>query len=284
MKKQNWVSTGYIGLFMAFMYAPIAVLIIYSFNDAKGRTFTHFTTKWYKELFHNEAVMDALITTLLVAFIASVIATVLGTAAAIGLDKMKKTPRNIIMQLTYLPIVNPEIITGVGFMLLFVAMRGLVMRWNAFAGTDWSFEFGLLTLCLAHITFNVPYVILNVLPKLRQMDYSIVEAAMDLGCNPRQAFFKVAIHELKPGIMAGFLMSLTYSIDDFIVGYFTTGTKHQPLSVLIYSMTKKRVSPEINALSTVMFCVVLLVLISANLYEMHKEKQTKQKRKGGTAF
>lgn len=284
MTRNKWISTSYIGLFMAFLYAPIAVLIIYSFNDAKGRTFTQFTTKWYVELFHNEAVIDALITTLTVAVISSIIATILGTAAAIGLNKMNKRVKGVVMNFTYLPIINPEIITGVAFMLLFVAMRGILAWWNVKTGMNIAFEFGMLTLCLAHITFNVPYVILNVMPKLRQMDQSIVEAAMDLGCSPRQAFFKVAIHEIKPGIMAGFLMSLTFSIDDFIISYFTTGTKHQPLSVLIYSMTKKRVSPEINALSTVMFVVVLAVLLASNLFELKKEKQLKQKRRGGGSF
>lgn len=284
MTRKKWISTSYIGLFMAFLYAPIAVLIIYSFNDAKGRTFTHFTTKWYVELFHNAAVIDALITTLTVAVISSVIATILGTAAAIGLNKMNKRAKGVVMNFTYLPIINPEIITGVAFMLLFVAMRGVLAWWNVKTGMNIAFEFGMLTLCLAHITFNVPYVILNVMPKLRQMDQSLVEAAMDLGCNPRQAFFKVAIHEIKPGITAGFLMALTFSIDDFIISYFTTGTKHQPLSVLIYSMTKKRVSPEINALSTVMFVIVLAVLLVSNIIELKKEKQLKQRRKGGGSF
>ncbi|MEG1778767.1 MAG: ABC transporter permease [Oscillospiraceae bacterium] len=284
MKKKNWLSSSYIGLFMAFLYAPIMVLIIYSFNDAKGRTFTTFTTKWYVELLHNSAVIDALITTLTVALISSVIACIIGTAAAIGLDKMHKKTKGIIMNFTYLPIINPEIITGVAFMLLFVAARGILTAINAKTGANLQFQFGLGTLCLAHITFNIPYVILNVMPKLRQMDHSIVEAAMDLGCSPRQAFFKVAIHEIKPGIIAGFLMALTFSIDDFIISYFTTGTKHQPLSVLIYSMTKKRVSPEINALSTVMFVIVLSVLLLSNIYGLRKEKQLKTKRKGGGSF
>lgn len=268
------LSKTYIGVFMGFLYAPIAVLILFSFNESKGRTFTGFTFKWYKELFSNTQIIDSFFTTLMLALVASVIATIIGTAAAIGLNNMNKYLKGIVMNFTYLPIINPEIITGVSLMLLFVSLRNVMP----------NFEFGFVTLCLAHITFNIPYVILNVLPKLRQMDNSIYEAAMDLGCNPLQAFFKVAIYEIKPGIIAGFLMSLTFSLDDFIISYFTTGPKHQPLSVLINSMVKKRVSPEINALSTIMFAVVLSVLICANLLEIRKEKQLKSKKLGGGSF
>ncbi len=265
----------YLGVFMAFLYAPIVILIIFSFNESKGRTFTGFTGKWYVQLFHDAAVMDALLTTLIVAFTASIVATIMGTAAAIGLTKMEGKMKSGIMGFTYLPIINPEIITGVSFMLLFVVAQKMLNSVGI------PFQFGWATLIIAHITFNVPYVILNVLPKLRQMDGSLVDAAMDLGCNHWQAFYKVVIHEIKPGIIAGFLMSLTFSMDDFVVSYFTTGARHQTLSVLIYAMTKKRVSPEINALSTIIFVVVLLVLIFVNLAErnsINKAKKAKRDR------
>ncbi|WP_230975004.1 ABC transporter permease [Aminipila luticellarii] len=276
----KWYSKTYIGVFLAFLYLPIMILIIFSFNDTKGRTFTGFTIKWFVQLFHDAAALDALWTTIVVALVSSVIATVMGTAAAIGLEKMDTKLKAVVMNLTYIPIINPEIITGVSFMLLFVTAK----KWLATMGID--FQFGWATLILAHITFNVPYVILNVLPKLRQLDQSLVEAAMDLGCNPMQAFLKVTIHEIKSGIVAGFLMSLTFSMDDFVVSYFTTGAKHQTLSVMIYAMTKKRISPEINALSTVIFIAVLAVLVTVNLLERRNEKRLKQgslKWKGGAA-
>ena len=263
----------YLGVFLAFLYAPIVVLIVFSFNNSKGRTFTGFTGKWYAQLFSDAAVMDALFTTLVVAFTAAIAATVMGTAAAIGLEKMDNRLKSGVMKLTYLPIINPEIITGVSFMLLFVVAK------NVLNSVGIPFQFGWITLILAHITFNVPYVILNVLPKLRQMDGSLVDAAMDLGCNHWQAFTKVVIHEIKPGIISGFLMALTFSMDDFVVSYFTTGAKHQTLSVLIYSMTKKRVSPEINALSTIIFLIVLAVLITVNFMERRNINRAKKARK-----
>ncbi|MBE6020686.1 MAG: ABC transporter permease [Clostridiales bacterium] len=271
----------YLGVFMAFLYAPIIVLIVFSFNESKGRTFTGFTGKWYVQLFSDAAVMDALFTTLVVAFVSSIVATIMGTAAAIGLNNMEGKLKSGIMGMTYLPIINPEIITGVSFMLLFVVAKDFL------GGLGVPFQFGWATLIIAHITFNVPYVILNVLPKLRQMDGSLVDAAMDLGCNHWQAFIKVVIHEIKPGIIAGFIMALTFSMDDFVVSYFTTGAKHQTLSVLIYSMTKKRVSPEINALSTIIFVVVLLILITVNLVERRninkaRKAQLERKREGGS--
>lgn len=274
MRMRN-LSKTYLGVFLAFLYAPIMILIFFSFNESKGRTFTGFTTKWYVQLFSDAAVLDALWTTLVVAFVASIVATIMGTAAAIGLNKMEGKSKTVIMNMTYLPIINPEIIVGVSFMLLFVVAK------NILASVGIPFGFGWITLIIAHITFNVPYVILCVLPKLRQMDGSLVDAAMDLGCNHWQAFTKVVIHEIKPGIITGFLMSLTFSVDDFVVSYFTTGARHQTLSVLIYSMTKKRISPEINAISTIIFIVVLVILIVVNIMErktLEKQKKAREQR------
>jgi spermidine/putrescine transport system permease protein len=269
---KTWAKT-YLGVFLTFLYAPIFVLILFSFNNSKGRTFTGFTGKWYVQLFSDASVLDAMFTTLVVAFVAATVATVMGTAAAIGINNMEGRMRSSVMSMTYLPIINPEIIVGVSFMLLFVVAK------NILNSVGIPFQFGWITLIVAHITFNVPYVILSVLPKLRQMDASLMDAAMDLGCNHWQAFTKVIIHEIKPGIVSGFLMAITFSVDDFVVSYFTTGAKHQTLSVLIYAMTKKRVSPEINAISTLLFGVVLTVLVIINMMERRNLEKRKKARR-----
>ena len=245
MKKAAKIYTWFI---MAFLYLPIFVLIAYSFNESKSRAvFTGFTFKWYQELFSNQLIISSLINTMIVAVISSIIATVLGTASAIGIHAMGKKTRDIVMNISNLPVVNPEIVTGVSLMLLFVYVR---------TALNVPLEMGITTLVLAHITFNVPYVILNVMPKLRQMDKHVYEAALDLGCSPAQAFFKVVVPEIMPGILSGFLIAFTYSLDDFIISYFVSGPTSQTLPVTIYSMTRKKVSPEINALSTIIFLVV----------------------------
>lgn len=254
----------YIGLVFLFLYAPIAVLIVNSFNSSKSRSvWGGFTFDWYRKLFMDETIMKSLATTLIVALIASVIATVLGTAAAIGIFNMKKNWRSMILNVSYLPIMNPEIVTGVSLMLLFVSMK---------------ISFGYVTLILAHVSFCVPYVILNVLPKLRQMDKHLVEAALDLGCDRWQAFWKVTVPEIMPGIVTGFLMSITYSVDDFVISYFTHGSKAQTLSITIYSMTRRKVSPKVNALSTLIFVVVLLILIIINVADIKKNSPKKNKK------
>lgn len=255
MKKIS--SKIYIFLVFLFLYAPIFVLIANSFNQSKSRTvWTGFTLDWYKKLFNNEVILKSLLNTLIVAAIASIISTILGTAAAIGIYKMKKIARSIIINITYIPIMNSEMVTGVSLMLLFV------MAQNFGLGGDGGI-FGWPTLLIAHITFNVPYVIFNVGPKLRQLDPSLYNAALDLGCTPRQAFFKVILPQLSPAILSAFLICLTYSIDDFMISYFNSGTM-QTLPIAIYSMTRKKVSPEINALSAVMFCVILAIILISN--------------------
>ena len=256
------VSRVYMAIIFLFLYSPIAVMAVFSFNESKSRTvWTGFTFDWYYKLFHNETIINSLGVTIIVALIASVISTVIGTAAAIGLFNMKKKTRGVIMYFTYLPIMNPEIVTGVSLMLLYV-----------FVGIDMGF----VTLILAHISFCVPYVILNVMPKLRQMDMSLCEAAMDLGCSQRGVFGKVVIPEIMPGILTGFLMSITYSIDDFVISYFTHGANSQNLSVTIYSMTRKKVSPEINALSTIIFLVVLTVLLVMNISDARRQRKLRE--------
>lgn len=260
MKKS--LSRLYLALVFIFLYAPIAVLIVFSFNSSKSRAVWHgFTLDWYKQLFQNEQIISSVITSLLVAIISSVIATIIGTLAAVGINSMRKGTRSLIMNVTYIPIVNPEIVTGVSLMLLFV-----------FLGV----KLGFFTLVLAHITFNIPYVILNVMPKLRQMNKFLYEAALDLGCSPIQAFIKVVIPEIFPGIITGFLMAITYSIDDFVISYFVSGPTSQTLPITIFSMTRRKVSPEINAVSTILFLIVLSVLLIMNLKDAKAHKNKKK--------
>lgn len=260
MKK---LSKIYVGLILAFLYLPILVLIVFSFNDSKSRSvFTGFTFEWYQKLFHNELIMTSLGNTLIVAVVASLIATVLGTVACIGISRMRKAPKAVVMQVTNIPIMNPEIVTGVSLMLLFV-----------FFAARMHLEFGFVTLIIAHITFDVPYVVLNVMPKFRQMDANLYEAAQDLGCGPVRSFFKVVLPEILPGVISGFLMAFTFSLDDFIVSYFTSGSTAQTLPITIYAMTRRKVSPEINALSTIIFVVVLAILIVKNFIDRRAEKK-----------
>ncbi|HJD17812.1 MAG TPA: ABC transporter permease [Candidatus Fournierella excrementavium] len=262
----------YLVLLFSFMYVPIAVMAVFSFNESKSRTiFTGFTFKWYKSLFHNEMILSALGLSLVVALIAAVVATVVGTAAAIGINAMGKRSQAVINNISYMPVVNPEIITGVSLMLLFVVVKDGIAWANQNLG--WTLPeniFGLPTLLIAHISFCLPYVIFNVSPKLRQLDVRVYEAALDLGCNPKQAFFKVVLPELAPAILSAFLICLTYSIDDFLISYFTSGTT-QTLPIVIYSMTRKKVSPEINALSTVMFLVILAIILFYNYLDGRRE-------------
>lgn len=264
----------YLVLLFSFMYVPIAVMAVFSFNESKSRTiFTGFTFKWYKSLFHNEMILSALGLSLVVALIAAVVATVVGTAAAIGINAMGKRSQAVINNISYMPVVNPEIITGVSLMLLFVVVKDGIAWANQNLG--WTLPeniFGLPTLLIAHISFCLPYVIFNVSPKLRQLDVRVYEAALDLGCNPKQAFFKVVLPELAPAILSAFLICLTYSIDDFLISYFTSGTT-QTLPIVIYSMTRKKISPEINALSTVMFLVILAIILFYNYLDGRRERR-----------
>ena len=247
---------------LLFLYLPIFVLIVFSFNSTKGYSWTGFSWKWYKELFSNELILHSLQNTLIIAAIASVVATVLGAAAAVGVFSMKnKTLKGAINNVTNLPLVSPEIVMGISLMLLFSFAR---------------MSGGFLSLVISHISFCVPSVYFSVLPKLRQMNGNLYEAALDLGCTPFKAFMKVVLPEIMPGIITGFLMAFTYSLDDFVVSYFTAGNV-QTLSITIYSMVKKRVSPEINALSTILFVVVLMILLFTNVRSIKKERAKEKK-------
>ncbi|MBQ2670397.1 MAG: ABC transporter permease [Clostridia bacterium] len=250
------LSKVYLALVMLFLYAPIFVLIVFSFNTTKSRSvISGFTFDWYVKLFHNELILGSLWNTIIVAVIASILATILGTTAAIGINNMKRLPKTLTLQGTNIPIINPEIVTGVSLMLLFV-----------FFTMRMSFEMGFVTLIIAHITFDVPYVILNIMPKFRQMNPNIYEAAQDLGCSGVSAFFKVVLPEIMPGVISGFLMAFTFSLDGFVVSYFSSGMT-QTLPITIYSMTRRKVSPEINALSTIIFLIVVIVLVVNNIIE-----------------
>ncbi len=259
----------YLALVMMFLYVPIFVLIVFSFNTTKSRSvMSGFTFDWYIKLFKNEIIMSSLMNTIIIAVLASIVSTILGTAAAVGIKNMKKVPKAIVLNITNFPIINPEIVTGVSLMLLFV-----------FFAARMNFEFGFVTLLIAHITFDVPYVILNVMPKLNQMDPFLYEAAQDLGCNPLKAFFKVVLPEIMPGVVSGFLISFTFSLDDFIISYFTCGSSMQTLPVTIYSMTRRKVSPEINALSTIIFLTVVVILVIKNIIEIKSNAREKGERR-----
>lgn len=261
-KKTGIISKIYIAFIMLFLYAPIAVLIFFSFNDGKTTVWKGFTLKWYTELFKDSNIINALGNTLIIALLASVFATILGTAAAIGISNYKGKKRLIIQNVSNIPIISPDIVMGVSLMLLFTTL-----------GVIFNFEMGFVTVLIAHICFCVPFVVLNVMPRITRMDKSIYDAALDLGCNQWQAFYKVIIHELMPGIISGALISFTYSLDDFIITYFTRGSKFQNLSIEIYSMTHRRISPKINALSALLFLAIVIIMILINLRERHEEKQ-----------
>lgn len=266
-KKTGALSRLYMALIFLFLYAPIVVLIVFSFNDTKTMSrsvWSGFTFRWYARLWEDSMIQQAVWNTLLIAVLSALIATVFGTVAAVGLYRMRGWRKKVMMNLTNFPMVNPEIVTGVSMMLLFVFMAQVFKIGSL----------GLWSILIAHVTFCLPYVILSVLPKLAQMDKNLFEAAQDLGCPPLQAFRKVVVPQIMPGIVTGMIMAFTLSIDDFVITYFCSGTT-QTLPIYIYSMTKRRVSPEINALSTVLFVVILLLLVLTNLHG-GKEKKKKE--------
>ena len=246
-KFEQFLKRFYLVIIFAFLYAPIITLMIYSFNDSKTMAkWNGFTFKWYGELLHNENIMSALYYTVVIALLASTIATIIGTVTAIGIHNMKKGfGKNFLLNINYLP----DIVTGIALMSLFIFIK---------------LDFGFTTMLLAHITFNIPYVILSVLPKLKQLPANTTEAALDLGATPFYALRKIIIPQIKPGIMAGFLMAFTMSIDDFVISFFTTGPGVSNLSIEIYSMARRGIKPEINALSTLMFITVLALLLIVN--------------------
>ena len=269
-QKMSAVSKLYIALILIFLYAPIVVMIFFSFNASVSTSvISGFSTRWYQSLLHDTGTIKALTNTLLLAVTSSLIATVMGTAAAVGINAMKrKWIKKTTMHVTNIPMMNPEIVTGISMMLLFVFAGALIHKDNVL---------GFGTMLIAHITFNLPYVILSVLPKLRQMDPHLPEAAMDLGCTPLRAFFKVTLPTISTGITTGLMMSFTLSLDDFVISYFTQGPSFETLPIRIFSMTKKRVTPDMYALSTLIFVAILLLLVLLNVSQVRGEKKLRNK-------
>lgn len=249
----------YLILLLIFLYAPIITLIVLSFNQSKSRArWGGFTLQWYRSLFQSPSILNALYTTLFIGFLSAIIATIVGTVASIAIHNMKKVPRSVFMAITNIPMLNADIVTGISLMLLFISL---------------SFTLGFTSVLLAHITFNIPYVILSVLPKLKQTNKSTYEAALDLGASPLYAFFKVILPDIFPGILSGFLLSFTMSLDDFVITHFTKGPGVDTLSTKIYSEVRKGIKPEMYALSTLLFLTVLILLILTNHRSYKKEVQ-----------
>lgn len=266
------LSKVYTALIFIILYAPIAVMVLFSFNSSNSTgVFTGFSLQWYKELLNDSATLEALKNTFVLAVSSSCIATLIGTVAAVGISKLKsKYTQNAITTVTNIPMMNPDIVTGISMMLLFVFV-------TAKLGMSQTLSF--TTVLIAHITFNLPYVILSVTPKIKQMDKHLTEAAMDLGCTPFQAFCKVELPAILPGIISGFIMAFTLSLDDFVISYFTTGNGFETLPIRIYSMTKKRVTPDMYALSTLIFIAVLVLLILSNVVQGNGTKKKARARK-----
>lgn len=264
VKLGNSLKKIYLGLIIFFLYAPILVLVVLSFNKSRFRNhWGGFTFDWYLKLFDNDAIMQALGTTLLIAFLAASISCVIGTAAAFAINKMKKVPKALTLGITNIPMLNADIVTAISLMLLFIAL---------------GFSFGFVSVLLAHITFSIPYVVLSVMPKLSQMSRSNYEAALDLGATPSQAFFKVVFPEILPGILSGFMLAFTMSLDDFIITWFTTSPDVHTLSTAIYSMQKRGINPEIYALSTLMFVIIVTLLILCWRTQNKDQKKVRTER------
>ena len=267
----------YTALILLFLFAPIAILLVFSFNEAKSLSvFSGFSLYWYKELLRDYETLNSVRNTLLLALSAALPSTIMGTAAAVGIDRLRSRVLRAAMDtVTNIPMINPDIITGISLMLMFVFVGRLFG-----AATSLSFW----TMLIAHVTFCLPYVILQVLPKLRQMDRSLPEAAMDLGCTPLKAFFKVEVPEILPGIVTGLIMAFTLSLDDFVISYFTAGNGFQTLPIRIYNMTKKTVTPKMYALATIIFFVILALLLISNLSDRDDSQILEAERQKSAAL
>ncbi len=265
MKKEKRIIGKVLMILMIlFFYLPIVFMVIFSFNESKSLTnFTGFSFNWYEKLFQNRDMMESLYVTITVAVIATAVSTLVGTISAIGLSKSSKIVKKIMMQLNDFPIMNPEIVTAIGLMLLFITFH---------------IERGFMTMLLAHITFCIPYVILSVMPKIRSLDPNLADAAMDLGATPWQALTKVLVPQIMPGIISGALIAFTMSFDDFIISYFVTGGGVKNLSIMVYTMSK-RVNPTINAISTLVVVLITIVLVIINVVPLIKSRREKKDEK-----
>lgn len=286
MRKNHFGNRLLMGLTFLFLYAPIFVLIFFSFNATKSRTvWGGFSLQWYIRLFQDDAILSALRTTLLVSVLASLIAMVAGTAAAMGFAAMKRRSRHTLMSINNIPLTNADIVTGVSLSLLFMAGFAAWHMGAAWLNDTFSFlnlpetlKKGFGTMLIAHVTFDIPYVILSVMPRLRQLDPHIYEAAQDLGARGFYAFRKVILPDLMPGIVNGTIIAFTMSVDDFVISYFTAGNKVSTLAMEVYSMARRKISPEINAISTIMFVSVLALLIIVNLRQSRQNSAVRRQR------
>lgn len=261
MKKKFDFRKLYLALILVFFYAPIAYVILFSFNESRSlTTFTGFSLRWYEKMFKSRSMMESIYYSVVIAVIATIVSTIVGTLASIGLSKSKKIIREVVTQVNNLPMLNPDIVTAIGFMLFFSSL---------------SIPTGFGTLLLAHIAFCIPYVMLSVMPKLRQLDDNIAEAALDLGCTPMQALTKVILPQIKEGVFSGALVAFMMSFDDFVISYFTTGPGINNISTYVYS-TSKRINPSINALSTLIVLAITIVLVVVNVIPMLKERRNKR--------
>ena len=256
---RKFISDFYLVIILIFLYAPIFTMMVLSFNQSKSRThWGGFTLSWYTQMFESRAIMYALYTTLLVAMISALVATVIGTVTAIAISHMKPVSKNIFMSISNIPMLNADIVTGIALMLAFIAF---------------GISLGFKTVLISHITFNIPYVILSVMPKLKQTNKSTYEAAMDLGASPIYAFFKVVFPDILPGVLSGFLLAFTMSLDDFIITHFTKGAGINTLSTLIYSEVRRGIKPSMYALSTIIFLAVLVLLLITNFAPGRKKEE-----------
>ncbi len=262
---KNFVKRFYLAILLIFLYVPIIMLMVFSFNEGKTMSkWTGFSLKWYVQLFKDKNVAEALTNTLSIALLSSVISTILGTLAAIGLNEYKKVPQDIVMNITYIPMINADIVTGVSLLLLFIFLR--IPR-------------GYGTLLISHIAFNTPYVIFSILPRLRQLNPNLYEAALDMGATPAYAIRKVIIPQLAPSILTGAILAFTMSFDDFVISFFSTQGMVNNLPIYIYSMAKVGINPKINALSTIMFLCVIVLLIIINMRSIKAAKIAEKNRR-----
>lgn len=261
-KEKKWLSKIYLSLVYLFFYLPIIYVVLYSFNESRSLTsFTGFSFQWYEKMFENRTMMESIYYTVIIALIATVVSTIFGTIAAIGLSKSKRIVKEVVGQINNLSMLNPEIVTAIGLMLLFTSL---------------NIQTGFMTLLLSHIIFCIPYVMLSITPKLRQLDDNLAEAALDLGCTPFQALYKVIIPQIMPGIISGALIAFTMSFDDFVISYFVTGPGINNISTYVYSSVK-RINPSVNALSTIIVLAITIILIVVNIVPIIMEKRRMKK-------
>lgn len=261
MMKKKPLSKLYLAIILLFLYLPIVYVVVFSFNDSRSLThFTGFSLEWYEKMFGNQMMMDAIYYTVIIAVIATVVSTIVGTITAIGLSKSRRLIKESITQINNLPMLNPEIVTAIGLMLFFTAL---------------NIRLGFITLLLAHIIFCIPYVILSIMPKLRQVDDNLAEAALDLGCTPFKALYKVIIPQILPGIISGALIAFTMSFDDFVISYFVTGPGINNISTYVYTSVR-RIDPTVNALSTLIVIAITAILIVVNILPLIKERKLKK--------